>query len=80
MEFLKRRYTVAHSTKTKRPSDIRRRLLHANTPRGSSDDTHCADPTFRDPHLYVKRTFYILISDTNITCHSVNVARTRERV
>lgn len=28
-----------------------RRLLHANTPRGSSGDTHCADPTLRDPHL-----------------------------
>lgn len=58
VEFAKRRYTVAHSGKTKRPSDIRRRLLHANTPRGSSDDTHCADPTFRDPHLYANHTFY----------------------
>lgn len=76
MEYLKRRYTVAHSKKTKRPPDIRRRLLHANTPRGSSDDTHCADPTFRNPHLYVNRTFYILISGTNIARHSINVTRT----
>lgn len=80
MEYLKRRYTVAHSKKTKRPPDIRRRLLHANTPRGSSDDTHCADPTFRNPHLYVNRIFYILISGTNIARHSVNVTRSRERV
>lgn len=71
MELLKRHYTVAYSEKTKRPSDIRRRLLHANTPRGLSDDTHCADPTFHDPHLYANHTFYhnVPIPGTNIASY-----------
>lgn len=48
------------------------RLLHANTPRGSSGDTHCADPTFRDPHLYANHTFYHTVTDSCANSHRVS--------